>query len=154
MSELKEQVERRRDKERGACLKDVMGYPKKVLMLRATIGEPSIGQMDYVYVSLNPLKAGAAERAIESIEEGIDLIDSGDKLLRKTIEHACTTSLYHGEICNLVVSAVDNSDIYEATNTGEYFYDGESPKVGVVIAATDENGLIMQKTNHSNELKF
>jgi len=40
----------------------------------------------------------------------------------------------------LQLEVVHNEHIYQATNPGEYFYDGPEPRRGNVVAMADENG--------------
>lgn len=142
----------RRERERGQSVSEVLGYPKTLLVMRAMVGDdPAIQPMDYMFVSMRPLRPGAAERVISALEEGDELTNREERLLLKAVEHACTVAMYKGEPCHVMAASVSSNDVYEATNPGEYFYDGKKPLRGSLLVVADENGFVKKP---EEEVKF
>lgn len=83
------------------------------------------------------------------MEEGTSLRRNEDKLLKKAIEHACTIALYHGGVSSVVEARVKSDNLYEATNPGEYFYDGKTKISGTVVAQADELGFAYEPSEGS-----
>lgn len=134
-------TQQRRERERGKCVSEVLGHRKTLLVMRAVVGEdPAILPMDYTFISPRGLRPGAADRVITALEEGDEVTNREDRLLLKAVEHACTVALYKGEPCHVIAASVSSDDVYEATNPGEYFYDGDKPLRGNLLAMADENG--------------
>lgn len=123
LDNAEEAIEERRN-EKGAPLTDKQ--TRKAIILRATDTRTNTFKpMDYVLV--NPIAAIAplAYKKMEKFLEGdLDPKTAQEKLLSWVASHAQTMSVSYEDDHHVIAAVVDPKYLFEATNTGEYFYDG------------------------------
>lgn len=135
-----DEVRARRATQRGARLSE--NPSTTIYALRACRTEiDSFTPMDYCYISHQILPAGTIRRAVDCFTENLPPPTAAARLLTKAIEHACTCAAYHDEPHHILIQRVAARDVYEATNPGEYFYDGDTAK-GVVTINVSPEGLV------------
>lgn len=137
-----EDVKQRRSIHRGSCLAHNEA-PKKYAVLRAMSEDVGhIFPMDYCYLTSSWAMQTAAKKVVKAYENGTQLTSPLDRAIMKTLEHAVTTACYECAPQHVTCAVVQNNVLYSASNSGEYFYDGESPIKVTTLIKVDEHGAV------------
>ena len=133
------EIDKRRNSQRGD---PVEAGGQKVCIVRAMdANQKNFHPMDYVFCGTFPIRESDIKRAVDYFEEEIQPITSKEKLLHNVICHMQTCAIYQGEPQKVMLQSVPKEDVYNATNPGEFFYDGEV-RPGKDILICDENGSV------------
>lgn len=133
------ELEKRRNKEKGAPLSDKIGN-KKVTILRAVNSRTNtFSPMDYVMI----YQGGISPRIYPHVEGFLrgekDLNTEQETRIGWLASHASSMAVSYEDEHQVIVARVMSSNVYEASNTGEYFYDGPNME-GKVVMSIDTLG--------------
>lgn len=133
-------IQERRERNRGACLKDIAS-PREYSLIRAMSSEVKhIFPMDYAYKAEYRTLPRLAQRVLKDYEEGTQARTVEELMLRMTLNHAVTTAIYEDAPQHVTMARVPASKVFKATNEGEFFYDSETPTAVITLFEVDAAG--------------
>lgn len=79
--------------------------------------------------SVREIKGRGLTKVYRAVSNEINEFKSKDYVtfsLKFAVEHAENNAIYYGEPQKVIHAMIPNDKLYEASNPGEYFYDGEN----------------------------
>jgi hypothetical protein len=149
---ISDQLEFRKS-QKGAPLSDKIG-DKKVTILRAVNSRTNtFSPMDYVMTyqgGISPRIYGHVEGFLNGDK---DLESEQEKLIGWLGSHASGMAVSYQDEHHIIVARVKASDVFEASNNGEYFYDGNNLE-GKVVLSVDKTGFpqAIKKDRHESNM--
>lgn len=130
----------RRERNRGQCLRDLHGL-KRTAVIRAMDNRVGhLHSMDYVYCIEHGAFHATSKRVMKAYENGDPLSRPIERMMLKTLEHAVTTAIYEGEPQQVSYAVLSNQHLFQAPNTGEFFFDADTPVRVTKLFEIDANG--------------
>jgi len=115
------------------------------------------GDYCYLHSGFGTYRAGC-EKILENIEDGYEMRNVHEKILKKGIEHAVTMAVTSGIEQQVILYPVKQGQVCEASNPGECLYNGAPNKKGRVLFTVSPDGVpsvpepIRRKVEINNEL--
>ena len=132
----------RRERNRGQCLRDLHGL-KRTAVIRAMDNRVGhLHPMDYVYCIEHGAFHAVSKRVMKAYENGDPLSRPIERMMLKTLEHAVTTAIYEGEPQQVSYAVISNHHLYQAPNTGEFFFDADTPAKVTKLFEIDAQGTV------------
>lgn len=132
-----------RKSQKGISLRDEMGISGNVLILRAVHSKTdTFKPMDYVMFYNGSIAPSVYVKMRDYLDEGEELTTPAQRRVGWVAAHAQSMAVSYDESHHVIVASVKSSDVYKATNEGEYFYDGPIIQ-GKVVFGVHQMGYFM-----------
>lgn len=140
--------DRRRKFECGKSLSETLGKRQVTIIRAADERTKTFKKMDYIMFHDGLISPNTYSIVEQYLLGETDLRTRQQKAVGWVASHAQTMAVSYGENHQVLLARVSTEDIYEATNPGEYFYDGDiiEGKIGFKVG---EHGNYINPNNES-----
>lgn len=132
-------------------LKEISGRNIAVIIRAVDSYTNTFKNMDYVIThNMLPTKDDVTQAVMEILDED-DAKSPGAKRLLWAARHAQSMAASYSRPQHVIAAVVHSKDVMQATNEGEWFYNGNT-KEGRVILSFDEEGSLVKNVDKENQL--